>query len=130
MAEPSSPPRPDSGLLASVKGLIATAIGAAETRLAIFGTELEEERLRLLTLIFWGALFLFVLFLGSVLLAILMVVVFWDTQRVLVLGVLTGLFLGAALVIGLGLRAWMRSAPRPFRVTVGELAKDRERIGS
>jgi uncharacterized membrane protein YqjE len=130
MADPSSAPPPDPGLLASVKGLIATAIGAVETRLAIFGTELEEERLRLVTFLFWGALFLFVLFLGTVLLTILVVVVYWDTQRVLVLGVLTGLFLGSALVIGIGLRVWMRTAPRPFRVTVGELAKDRERIGA
>ncbi len=128
MADRSASPT-EPGLLAAVKGLIATAIGAAETRLAIFGTELEEERQRLLTLIFWVALFLFVLFLGIVLLTILVVVVFWDTQRVLVLGVLTGLFLGAAVMIGLGLWAWIRTAPRPFQVTVGELARDRERIG-
>lgn len=129
MADRSASPS-EPGLLASVKGLIATAIGAAETRLAILGTELEEERQRLLTLLLWVALFLFVLFLGIVLLTILVVVVFWETQRVLVLGVLAGLFLGAAVMIGLGLWAWRRAAPRPFQVTVGELARDRERIGS
>lgn len=128
MADPS--PVAGPGLLASVKGLLATAVGAVETRLAILGSELEEERLRLLTLIFWGALFLFVLFLGTVLLTMLLVVLYWDTQRLLVLGLLTGLFLGAAVAIGVGLRLWIRAAPRPFSVTIGELAKDRERIGS
>lgn len=128
MAERSSASASDPGLLAALKGLFATAIGGVETRLAILATELEEERQRVITLIFWGALFLFVLFLGTVLLTVLIAVLFWDTQRVLVLSLLTGLFLGAAVAIGIGLAWWLRNAPRPFHATVSELSKDRERL--
>lgn len=129
MAGETPAPGADAGLLGSARSLIATAIGAAETRIALLGNELEEERRRLLLLAFWGALFLFSLFLGTVLLAILAVVLYWDTQRVLVLGLLAGLFLGLALAIGVGLRAWLHAAPRPFHATRAELAKDRERLG-
>lgn len=115
-------------LLESLKTLGATAIAAVETRLRLLSTELEEERYALVRLVFWGALFLFALFLGLVLLAIFLVVAFWETQRLAVLGLLTGLSLGAAAVIGLGLRAWLRSRPLPFHATLEELAKDRERL--
>jgi uncharacterized membrane protein YqjE len=129
MADEPPAPGADAGLLGSARSLIATAIGAAETRIALLGTELEEERRRLLLLALGAAAFLFSLFLGTTLLAILVVVLYWDTQRVLVLGLLTGTFLGLALAIGVGLRVWLRTVPRPFHATRAELAKDRERLG-
>ena len=128
MTDPSPEPQAQSGLLASLKGLLATGVSAVETRLGLVATDLERERLRLTGLLVWAGLFLFVLFLGIVLLTILLVVVFWDTHRLLVLALLSGFFLGAALVIGLSMRAWLRTAQKPFRATLAELAKDRERL--
>ncbi len=116
-------------LLESLKALGTTAVAAVETRLRLLSIDLEEERDALVRLIFWGAVFLFSLFLGVVLAAMLIVVVFWESQRLAVLGVLTGLALGAAAAIGLGLRAWWRRRPRAFSTTLEELAKDRERLG-
>lgn len=116
-------------LLESLKALGTTAVAAVETRLRILSTDLEEERDALVRLIFWGAVFLFSLFLGVVLAAMLIVVAFWESQRLAVLGVLTGLALGAAAAVGLGLRAWWRRRPRAFGTTLEELAKDRERLG-
>jgi len=130
MADTLPQPEAEAGLLASLRGLIRDFLAAAQTRIGILATDLERERVRLTALVFWGAVFLFTLFVGIVLLAILIVVVFWDTQRLLVLGVLTGFFLGSALAIGLGLRVWSRGAARPFQATLTELSKDREQISS
>jgi uncharacterized membrane protein YqjE len=116
------------GLLASLKGLLGTGVSAVETRLGLAAADLERERIRATVLLLWATAFLFAVFLGIVLLAILLVVIFWDSHRVLLLALLSGFFLVAAVAIGLGLRAWLRSAPRPFRATLAELAKDRERL--
>jgi uncharacterized membrane protein YqjE len=105
-------------------------MAALETRLGLLGTDLEFEGLRLAKLLFWTALLLFLAFLGVVLLTVLVVVLFGEEHRVPVLAVLSGLCLGGALAIGLGLRAWMRSRPKPFQATLRELAKDRERMTS
>jgi uncharacterized membrane protein YqjE len=116
-------------LLESLKALGTTAVAAVETRLRILSTDLEEERDALLRLIFWGAVFLFSLFLGVVLAAMLVVVVFWESQRFIVLAVLTGIALGVAAAVGLGLVTWWRRRPSAFATTLEELAKDRERLG-
>ena len=116
--------------MGSLRRLGTTAIAAVETRLGLLATDLEFEGLRLAKLLFWIALLLFFLFLGVVLLMILVVVLFEEEHRVLALAVLSGLCLGGALAIGLGLRAWMRSRPKPFQTTLTELAKDRERMAS
>jgi uncharacterized membrane protein YqjE len=116
-------------LLESLKALGTTAVAAVETRLRILSTDLEEERDALVRLIFWGTVFLFSLFLGVVLAAMLIVVAFWESQRLAVLGVLTGLSLGASAAVGLGLRAWWRRRRPAFGTTLEELAKDRERLG-
>jgi uncharacterized membrane protein YqjE len=128
MEEPLPQRDAEAGLLESLRGLIRTFLSAAQTRIGILAADLERERIRVTALLLWGAIFLFVLFVGIVLLAILLVVVFWDTQRVLVLSLLTGFFLGSALAIGLGLRVWSRGAARPFQATLAELSKDQEQI--
>jgi uncharacterized membrane protein YqjE len=128
MPDSTSTPPADSGLLSSLRRLGTTAVAAVETRLGLLATDLEIEGLRLAKLLFWVAVLLFLVFLGVVLLTILAVVLFGDEHRILALTLMSGLCLGGALAIGLGLRAWMRSQPKPFKTTLAELAKDRERM--
>jgi uncharacterized membrane protein YqjE len=116
-------------LLESIKALGTTAIAAVETRLRLLSTDLEAERDALVRLIFWGAVFLFSLFLGVVLAAMLVVMAFWESGRLVVLAVLSGVALGVAAAVGLGLVAWWRRRPPAFATTLEELAKDRERLG-
>jgi len=130
MPDSTSTPAADSGLLNSLRRLGTSAVAAVETRLGLLGTDLEMEGLRLAKLLFWIAMLLFLVFLGVVLLTILVVVLFGEEHRVLALTLMSTLCLGGALAIGLGLRAWMRSQPKPFQITLAELAKDRERMNS
>ncbi len=112
------------GLLYSIKHLAQSLLGAARTRLEILATELEEERVRLeqMLLIALGALFC--LSLGVVLSVFFVVVLFWETHRLAAVGIFAGGFLAAGIALGLVLRDKLKSRPKPFAATRGELAKD------
>jgi uncharacterized membrane protein YqjE len=64
------------------------------------------------------------------LLALLIVVVFWESHRLLALGGMTGFFLVAGAAT-----AWLavhkgRTRPRLFDASLTELSKDRQHLGS
>ena len=113
------------GLLFSIRHLGHNLLGAAKTRLEIFATELEEERVRLeqMLLIALGAAFCVVM--GVVLCIALIVIYYWDTHRLAAVGILAAVFLAAGAVLGLILRDQAKSRPKPFAITRSELAKDR-----
>lgn len=122
--------RETEGLLASLKTLTLTLVGVVQTRLELLSTDVAEERARLTAILISAMVALFCLGVGVVLLAILIVVMFWETQRLLTLVLLTAGFLAA----GFGLWAVtlhkLRSKPRLFEASIGELAKDRDRLSS
>jgi len=112
------------GLLFSIRHLGHNLLGAAKTRLEIFATELEEERVRLeqLLLIALAAAFCFAM--GVVLCVVLIVIYYWDTHRLAAAGFLAAGFLAAGALLGWILRDVARARPKPFAATRGELAKD------
>lgn len=116
----------NDGLLGSLKRLTNTCIGIVHTRLELLSTDLEEGRERLISLLAMTFVALFCLCFGMVLLAILIVVLFWDTHRLLVLSLLTGLFIVTGGIIGaLAVRA-LKSMPRMFEASLAELVKDHQ----
>jgi uncharacterized membrane protein YqjE len=58
-----------------------------------------------------------------------LVVAYWDTNRMLVLGLLTGAFLGGGALALAALAFRVRTGPRLFANTIAELEKDREALG-
>jgi uncharacterized membrane protein YqjE len=123
-------PSESRGLFDSLKGLAASLVGIVQTRLDLLSIELEENRERLLSLLVLMLVALFCLGVGVVLAAILIVVVFWDSNRLLVLGLLAGIFLaGGATAWGLVLYK-IKTKPRLFAATLNELAKDRHHLVS
>lgn len=118
------------GLLASLTSLAATLVAIAHTRLDLLSTELEEERLHLLTLLVMVLLALFCLGVGLVLATLLLVAAFWDTHRLLVLGSLAGLFLSAS-VAACGFAIYkVKTKPKVFAASLLELLKDRQQLVS
>lgn len=118
----------ESGLLDSFRKLALTLTGVLQTRLGIFATELEEAKLQLSQLLLLGLVALFCLGLGIVLLAVFFVVLFWDSYRLAVLGVMAGVFLGMGIFAVLALRAKTAENTKMFSATLAELAKDREQL--
>ena len=118
------------GLLDSLTILAGTLVAIAHTRLELLSTDLEEDRVHWTSLLVLALAALFCLGIGVVLATMLVVVAFWDTHRLLVLGVLAGSFLAA------GLAAWRyavhkaRAKPRLFAASLSELSKDRQQLAS
>jgi len=121
-------PGASKGLLDSLTMFAATLVAMAQTRLELLSADLEEEREHFFSLLVLSLAALFFLGVGMVLAAILLVAVFWDTHRLLVLGSLAGLFLAA------GLAAWLfamnkaKTKPRLFAASLSELLKDRQQL--
>ena len=115
---------PARGLLESLGDLAATLVAMARTRLHLLSTDLEEDRGHLLTLTVTSLGAVFFLGIGVVLSALLLVVVFWDTHRILILGLLAAVFLAAGLAAALRARRLARTKPRLFASSLSELLKD------
>jgi uncharacterized membrane protein YqjE len=116
------------GLFESLTALAATLVAIAHTRLDLLSSDLEEERAHLFSLLVLALVALFCVGVGVVLATVLLVVAFWDTHRLLVLGMLVGLFLAV------GISAWVfamhkaKTKPRLFAASMSELLKDRQHL--
>lgn len=116
------------GLFASLRIFAATSVEIAQTRLALLANEIEEEKLRVGQLAVFGAVALFCFVLGIVFLAIFMTVLFWDSHRLLVLGIFSALFFCAGVVALQLFRGHASAGSKLFSASLDELGKDRQRL--
>jgi uncharacterized membrane protein YqjE len=113
----------------SLRQLLDTIAGIAQTRIELLGTEVEEQVARLSSMLLWTIVALFMAFTSAVLMAVAVLVAFWDSNRILAAVLLAAGFGVLALISWLRVRAVARSRPHLFQATLGELAKDRDRLG-
>jgi uncharacterized membrane protein YqjE len=116
------------GLLDSLRNLAKTFVALLQTRLEIFASELDEERARLARTVVLAVVGAFCLGLATVLLVLLIVVIFWDTNRLLAIGVIAVLFALGALAALIALRSTVRQRPRFLAATLAELGKDEKEL--
>lgn len=119
-----------TGLLASLRRLLATGADILHTRLELLSVELEEGGGHLRALLLYALVALFFLGFGLLLLTLFVVVLFWDTHRVSVLGGITVVYLAIGAGAALMFRHRLKTRPRLFAATLAELDKDRERLTS
>jgi len=118
----------ETGLFDSLKRLAANLVAIVHTRLELLSTDLEEERARLTSVVVMLFVALFCLGVGVLLLALLIVVAFWETHRLLALAGVTTLFLGGgATALGCA-RHKLRTKPKLFAASLAELSKDRQHL--
>lgn len=112
-----------AGLFSALKNMIATLIAIGKTRGELLVIELEEEKLRLMSL--WskaiGAAFM--LAVGVVMAVFCLALAFWE-QRVLVFGIFAALFIGGALFLIGSLKQQARQPSKMFRASLNELETD------
>lgn len=128
--EEHAPGGQSPGLLQSLRNLAATLVALLHTRLELLATELDEERLRIAQIIFWALMGLLFLTLGVLMLTVFVLIVFWDTHRVAVAAVLAAGYLAIGIVTVLVARNKARVRSRLFSESLGQLARDRERLSS
>jgi uncharacterized membrane protein YqjE len=121
MAESSS----RSGLFSSLRKLAATALALAQTRLELLAVEFQEEKIRLASLLAYGAAAVILLSFGVVFLAAFLTVLLWDSNRLLVLGLVSAFLLGGGFICLLVARRHAKTPSGLFAGSLAELAKDR-----
>jgi len=121
-------PAPGKSLGSRLRDYAAGALGILQTRLELLATELQEEKLRLGTLLGYAAAAFFFLGFGAVLLALFLTVLLWDSHRLLALGVFTAVFLAIGIIAALAAARIGRQGTRLFSASIAELAQDREMI--
>jgi uncharacterized membrane protein YqjE len=113
------------GLFASLRGLAANALALAQTRLELLAVEFQEEKVRLASMLAYGASAVILLAFGVVFLAVFLTVLMWDSNRLLVLGLASAFLLGGGLICLLVARRHARTPSGLFAGSLAELAKDR-----
>lgn len=115
-------------LLSSLKGLVSTSASIAQTRLELISVDVQIARTQLISLLVMIMSALFFLFFGLVMLALLIVIYSWESDRMMALGLLTGAFLFIGLILALLIMQSLRTMPKLFEASIAELAKDREAL--
>lgn len=108
----------------SVGRLGSTLVDMVHTRLELAAVEVEEESKRMLGYLLFGLLALVLFGVAFLLLAFLVIVLFWDTHRVAAVGGMTALFAAAGAIIAMKVKAGFDSKPRLLQNTIEELRKD------
>jgi uncharacterized membrane protein YqjE len=117
------PPTP--GLFASLRQLLATVLDIAQVRLALFGNEFEQEKLRIFQGLVLAGLGLVLLTVGAALLCGFVVLLFWEGHRLAAVGVLTVAFVGGGALLVRQAGERLRSPGGFFPATLAELRQDR-----
>jgi uncharacterized membrane protein YqjE len=116
------------GLIHSIKVCFSTWIDLLRTRIEIISTELEEAKERLEQLVLLAVVSIFCISFGLLLLTLFVVLLFWDTYRLPVLGGFAVLYLGIGIAAVLSMKKKAKETPKIFSTTMAELAKDRDHI--
>ena len=115
-------------MLASLRSSVATLIDIGATRLELAATEYEEERLRLLQLLISTITTLLLLSMTVLLATTFVIVLMWDSHRLLAIGMLVMAFALATVLSALGWRRRLSQQPVFMAATVAELQRDADAL--
>ena len=109
----------------SLRQLITQLISLLQVRIELLTTELSGELRRLAVILIWAAVGLLFAFLALLMIITTVIVAFWDTNRLLAVGLVALLF-----VVLAGLAVWqvlrrVRNGPPLLEGTLAELRRDR-----
>lgn len=121
---------PHSGLLRSLRTLLATLLATVRTRGELLQVELEEEKLRVAGITAFAVAGAFFLALAVMVLTLFVILLYWESNRVLVTGLIALVYLicGVACMLVAHSRAKVKS--KLFAASLAQLRKDGERLSS
>ena len=129
-ADPTAGAARAGGLLGSVKSLVATLVAVAYTRLQLIANEIHEERLRIQQLWLLSIIAVFFFAFGVLLFTLLVIAVFWDSNRLLAIGGFAVLYAVIGIVFAVAVRNRAAEHTRLFEASLGEFKKDRDRLSA
>jgi uncharacterized membrane protein YqjE len=114
----------ETGLFASLRRMFATLLTLVHTRLELVGIEIEEQIEHAAAVLLWSIAVIFFGSLTVLLLALTIVIAFWDEHRLLAAGLVTASCALIALIAAFVVRQRLHTRPRFLGATVGELRRD------
>lgn len=111
-------------IVETVGRLAATLLAMVQTRLALASVEMEEQSQRYLGYLLMSLLALFLFGIAIVLLALFVIILFWDTHRIEAVLGMAALFALSALGVAIKVRAGFAAQAPLLSATMGELQKD------
>lgn len=116
-------------MLGPVREIARSLLSYALTRTRLAATELEEQALRLIEIMAWLAAAMFFAAIAILFVAVLVVLLFWDSNRLVAAGLLAALFVSVATGAALIARRLLRERPPLLAATLAELERDRNTLG-
>jgi len=113
-----------------LRNLATTLVALLQNRLELLATDIEEERIRLLQVLFWAAGALFFFALGVLTITMFVVLLLWDSHRLAGIIVLSAVFLAIGVGLAIGVYKRMHRRSRLFSASLDELTKDKDRLTS
>ncbi len=117
-----------AGLLRSLRTLLANLIGVARTRGELLQVELAEERLRVAGIALYALAAAVFLALAVITLTFFVMLLFWDSNRILAAGLITLAYAVIGVVCAFVALGRARVKSRLFNASLAELGKDRARL--
>ncbi len=128
MDDSDAPGRTTGGLFDSLRALIATLVAMAQTRVELFGTEVEEELHRVVALVVGSMIVLALASLALLFSAFVLIAAFWDTHRVAAVASVAVGFIALAGLSYFIVRERTRRRSRFLSATLGELEHDLQQL--
>lgn len=116
------------GIVQSGRRILAILVTMVRTRLGLLSIELMEEKSRIWLMLVLTALALVFASMALLMLSLLVIVAFWDDNRLLAIGGLLGVYVAAAGGSLLALRYKARMGSPLFAHTLRELSKDGDEL--
>ena len=124
MAESEPGAHGGQGLFASLRRMLATLVELVHARLDLAGVELQLEIHRATSVLLWSFAAIVLGTVALVMLAVTVLVAFWETHRLLTAAGIAVVFALASLGVALKVRQRLRNWPHMFGSTLNELKSD------
>jgi len=121
--------RPSLGLFDSLRSALSHVIELAHTRLELLSVEMESRLHNSRHVMLWSVVALFSASLAMLMLALTMLIVFWDSHRLLAAGAITAFFALLAVGEALMVRYRLRDRPKLMASKINELKRDAAALG-
>ncbi len=115
-------------LFASLRALAHTLLAVLRTRLELLATEFDEERARLAEFAVLAAVALVCFSFAALLAVLFLVVLFWDSHRLVAIGGLAVLFAAAGGYLLGTIKRRIAERPPLFSASIDELRKDQDAL--